>query len=145
MHYVAFSELALSGVEYLAAGNGRVDRKQGQYVLELVAEAKCPAGLIESRPTPDAAGEGLVEHPAVEDQIGSWFGGMHLHCTEQVIPEHPGTLQSSPHVSGVMVFPGQLKGMFLIAPLPQHKVDLFNRAGEQIEVQLEDSAWILAG
>jgi hypothetical protein len=48
MHYIAFSELELSSIKYLATGNRRIDRKQGQNVLKLVAEAKCPAGLIES-------------------------------------------------------------------------------------------------
>ena len=67
MHYVAFSELELSSIKYLAAGNSRIDGKQGQHILELVAKTKCPTGLIESRPTPDPAGEALVEHPMVED------------------------------------------------------------------------------
>ena len=52
MHHVTFGELALSRVEDLSAGNGRIDRKQGQHILELVPEAKCSARLIECRSVP---------------------------------------------------------------------------------------------
>ena len=78
MQGVAFLKLALGGIEDLATGDARIDRKHSQHVLQLVAESERPAGLVESRPAPDAAGETLVEHPAVEDQVGSQFGRVHL-------------------------------------------------------------------
>ena len=144
MHHVAFFELVLGSVENLAAGNGRVDGQQGQHILKLVAEAKRSAGLVEACAAPDAAGESLVEHPAVEDQVGSRFRGMYLHGTKQMIPEHAGAFVGCTYIGGVMVFLGQCKGMFFIISLPEDEVDLFGRAGKQVEVQLQDGTRIFA-
>ena len=90
MHHIAFHKLVSGGIDNLAAGNGRVYRQDGQHILKLVSEAKRSAGLVKTRATPDAAGESLVEHPAVEDQVGSWFRGMHLYSVKQLIPEQTG-------------------------------------------------------
>src|SRR5450759_788278 len=145
VHHVAFLELALGGVENLAAGNARVYRQQGQHILKLVAETECPAGLVKGRPAPDATGEALVEHPAVEDQVGGGLWSMYLDLIEQLIPEGAGTFQGSPHISRAMVLLGQGKGLFLVNPLPEHEIDLFHRAGEQIQVHLQYGAGILSG
>ncbi len=67
----------------------------------------------------------LVEHPAVEDQVGGRFGGMYLNGIQQMVPEYAGTFVGCAHVGGIMVFPGQCQGMFLIIPLPKDKVNLF--------------------
>ena len=45
-------------------------------------------------------------------------------------------------MGGVMVFPGQCQGVFFIISLPEDKIDLFARAGKQVEVQLQDGARI---
>ena len=87
VHHVAFFELVPGGDEYLAAGDSRIDGKQRQYILKLVAETKCSAGLVKACAAPDAAGKRLVEHPAVEDQVCGWFRGLYLHRVEQLVPE----------------------------------------------------------
>ena len=144
MHHIAFLELVLGSVENLAAGNGRVDGQQGQYILKLIAEAKRSAGLVEACTAPDAAGKRLVKHPAVEDQVSSRFRGMHLDSVKQVIPEHVGAFVGFTYIGGIMVFPGQCKGMFFIISLAKDKIDLFSRTGKQVEVDLQDGTGILA-
>ena len=106
MQYVAFFELALGSIENLAAGNRRVNREQSQNILQLIAEAKRSAGLVESGASPNAAGKGLVKHPTVEDQISSRFGGMYLHSVKQLVPEHLSTFIGCTYIARIMVLFG---------------------------------------
>src|SRR5580692_2451644 len=55
-------------------------------VLQLVAKAVCAAGLIESCACPDAAGERLIEHPAIEDDVQRPVWRFHLDRAEYVLP-----------------------------------------------------------
>ncbi len=145
MQHIAFLELVLGGIENLAAGNCRVDRQQSQNILKLVAEAKRSAGLVKTCASPNAAGKGLVEHPTVEDQVCSRFGGMYLHCAEQLIPEYTGAFVGCTYIGGIMVFLGQCKSMFFIISLPEDKINFFTRTRKQVEVDLQDRTWIFTG
>ena len=44
-----------------------------------------------------------------------------------------------------MVFFGQCQGVFFILSLPKDKINLFGRAGQQVEVQLQDGTRIFTG
>ena len=62
--HVAFEELLGRMQQDLPPGQQRVEPDQVHRVLQLVAESKGPAGLIESLPRPDPLHQGLVGQPA---------------------------------------------------------------------------------
>ena len=59
---------------------------QGHHILQLVAEAVGAARLIERGTPPDAAGERLVEQPAIEQQVHGGIGRLDLHSTQNLFP-----------------------------------------------------------
>ena len=61
-------------------------KRQRHAVLQLVAKAVGAARLIERRARPDAAGERLVEQPAVQHDVHGPVGRLHLDCPEQRLP-----------------------------------------------------------
>ena len=69
---------------------------QRHHVLQLVAEAKRAARLIESRTAPDAARQALIQQPAIQQQVHGGIRRADLHRAEQIVPEvidgQPGTL-----------------------------------------------------
>ncbi len=117
MEDIAFLELARGSIENMAAGDSRVNGKQGQDILELITEAEGAAGLIEACTAPYTAGKCLIEQPAIQDQVSSRIGGGNLYGAEQVVPEYTGTFVGSTDIGGIMVFSGQSKGLFFIAAL----------------------------
>ena len=59
---------------------------QRHRVLQLVAEAEGAARLVVAAARPDAAGERLVQQPAVGQQVERRIGRLHLHRAERVVP-----------------------------------------------------------
>ena len=59
---------------------------QGHAVLQLVAEAVGAACLIEAGPRPDAAGQRLVEQPAVQHDVHGPVRRADLHRASSVAP-----------------------------------------------------------
>ena len=55
-------------------------------VLQLVAKAVGAARLIERRAGPDAAGERLIEQPAVQHDVHRPIGRLHLDRAEHILP-----------------------------------------------------------
>ena len=85
------------------------DRKR-HAVLKLVAKAVCAAGLIESAARPDAAGECLIEHPAIEDDIQGPVRRSHLHRTEKVFPMLDDLSQDRVEIGGAVTGEEQPRG-----------------------------------
>src|SRR5262249_42850468 len=67
--HVSLDELSSRSAQNLRALLVRCAVDQGHHVLKLVAKAVGAAGLVESRPPPDAAAQHLVDQPAVEQEI----------------------------------------------------------------------------
>ena len=95
--HVAFLELPRRRAQDLCARllRGAVD--DGHRVLELVAEAECPARLVEGRPAPHSAGERLIEQPAVQHQVQRRVRRADLDRPEDAIPERADFLQRCLH------------------------------------------------
>ena len=77
--HVAFDELAAArrAADARARASG-FEHRQRHHVLELIAEAVGAARLVERRARPDAAGQRLVEQPAVEQQVHRPIRRRHL-------------------------------------------------------------------
>ena len=84
--HVAFDELARGAQQVLAQRAWvRADGERHD-VLELVAEAVGAARLVEGRARPHAAGERLVEQPAVQHEVHGAVGRLHLDRAERRRP-----------------------------------------------------------
>ena len=65
MLHVAFAELMRRGAQQMLARQRRFGMHQRHHILQLVAEAKCAAGLIKASAAPETAAQGLIQEPAV--------------------------------------------------------------------------------
>ena len=57
--------------------------------MELVAEAKGAAGLIEAGAAPVTGGEDLIEEPVVDEEVQGGIGGFDIDAAELALPELP--------------------------------------------------------
>ena len=87
MLHVAFLELPRSRAQQVGAGDLGANGGQRHAVLQLVPEAVGPAGLIERRARPDAAGERLVQEPAIQHEIHRARWRAHPQRAQHAIPE----------------------------------------------------------
>ncbi len=97
---IPLGELATGGQQDLFPRQMRPGGAEGHDVLQLIAETIGTARLVETGPTPDAAAQGLIAQPAIDQQIGGSFGGAHLDRSQEIVP--PG------HGPGEGVLQGQL-------------------------------------
>ena len=118
---------------------------QRHHVLQLVAEAKCAAGLIEGRAAPDAARQALVEQPAIQQQVHGGIRRVDLHRTQQIVPQvidcQPGVLD----LIRVLEARGQRHRFGAVGALAEQEPHLFAAARRQVDVQLERGTRIEAG
>ena len=93
MLHVAFDELTRRGAQQVLARECRLRQRERHAVLQLVAETVGAARLVERRARPHAAGERLVEQPAVEHDIHGTVGRFHLDRAEHFVPEPDDRIQ----------------------------------------------------
>ena len=84
--HVALAELPRGREQELLAQQLRPDDAERHHVLELVAEAEGAAGLVVAGARPEAAGQRLVQQPAVHHHVERVVGRPHLHGAEQLVP-----------------------------------------------------------
>src|SRR4030042_5976642 len=66
------------------------------HVLQLVAETEGPSRLVVSVPRPKTARQGLVQEPAVGQNIEGRVGCFHLNGAESVTPVLPYRFERAP-------------------------------------------------
>ena len=91
--HVSFAELMARQHGADARAASRLGMHQGHRVLQLVAEAERAARLIEARARPHAAGEGLIEEPAVGQEVDGRVGRFDIDRAEGPAPVVPDALQ----------------------------------------------------
>ena len=104
---VPLLELPGRRAEDLRPGFRRGAVDEGHHVLELVAEAVRPAGLVERRPGPDPARQDLIRQPAVDHQVDGGVRRVNLDGAENAVPEFFHGGQGSPRRAGGGVFRDQ--------------------------------------
>ena len=85
--HVALDELPRGRAQHLFAREVRMRQHERHGILQLVAEAIGAACLIKSGTRPHAAGERLIQEPAIERDVHLALGRLHLHCRERFVPE----------------------------------------------------------
>ena len=118
---------------------------QRHHVLQLVAEAKRAAGLVERRAAPDAARQALVQQPAIQQQVHGGIRRVDLHRTQQIVPKvidcQPGPFD----LGRILEARGQRHRFGAIGALAEQEPHLFAAARRQVDVQLEHGTRIEAG
>ena len=117
VQHVAFDELVGGVKQDLLPGFFRPQRQQGRGVLQLIPEAEGSAGLIKSRPAPDAAAEGLIRQPAVHHDVQGGRRGLDLQAGQTLTPEGdrfaPGCFDRRGHLVPNHEFAGPVRIGFL--------------------------------
>ena len=103
MLYVSLGELPRSGPQnHFARGlRRRVD--QGQGILQLIPEAVGSARLIQRRTAPDTTAQGLIEQPAIHQEVDGKHRSLDLNGSQQGIPPFPSLLDCLLHVAGIAI------------------------------------------
>src|SRR4030095_897303 len=114
-----------------------------QNVLQLVPEAVRTSGLIERRARPDAAGEGLIEKPAVEEEVQSGIGRLDLDRAEHLVPMFL-DLAENGVAARRAIASDQGSRLLLPVPLsqPEHHLRAFPRL--ELEIRPESGAGVHA-
>ena len=84
--HVALDELPAGGAQDVLARERRLGVDERHHVLQLIAEAVRAAALVERRPGPDAAGERLVQRPAIEHRVEAGLRRAHGDTESRSLP-----------------------------------------------------------
>ena len=141
---IALDKLAARRPQQMGAGEIGAHQSQRHAVLQLVAEAIGPAGLVEGRARPDAAGQRLVHQPAIQHDIHGAVGRLHLHLFEDAFPLLAHIFQQSIWIGGAHFGDKRLR-LRLPGRLSQQDNDLRGGTGGQRDNGLQGGAGIEAG
>src|SRR2546430_261788 len=81
---------------------------EGHHVLKLVAEAKSATCLIERRARPHSTGEGLVEKPAIQQNVHGTIRCCHLNRAKRVVPETADCFEDGVEIGGSVLLEQRL-------------------------------------
>ena len=119
---VAFDELPSGGAQEMAASLLRVCECQRRAILKLVAEAVGAACLIEGGARHDAAGQRLIEQPAVQQDVHGAIRRLDLDRAEQCPPVLRHLVQNGVEI-GRPVAADEGRGFFGCAALSEEPDD----------------------
>ena len=106
------------------------------HILKLVTEPISAAGLVERGPSPEAAGQRLVQQPAVQQDIHTRIGGLHLSLFQNFIPKLADTLPCRFYMLDVLKMLDESFCICAVCTLPEQEGDLFGFTGLQPEQEL---------
>ena len=84
--HVAFWELLSGTPEQMLSHDLRLCMHQRHGVLQLIAESECAAGLVIAAARPKAAGQCLIEQPAIRKHVQRRVRCFDLHGAQRVLP-----------------------------------------------------------
>ena len=84
--HVAFGELARGGAQDLLAQQRGPREAQRHRILQLVAETVGAARLVEAGARPGAAGQRLIQQPAIHHDVERAVGRLDLHVAGELVP-----------------------------------------------------------
>ena len=118
----------------------RVDKRH--YVLQLVAEAEGPSRLVVSVPSPKTARKGLVQEPAVGQNIEGRVGCFQLHGAESLLPILPYRFERAPRSRRSPETIDPVDRVTGVLPSAKHKDNLTLLPVGKIEGDLDSGAGI---
>ncbi len=122
---IAFDELPCRRAEQVLARKIGPCEGQRHDVLQLIAKAERPAGLVVPAARPEAAADRLVQQPAIHQHVERVVRRVHLHGVERPIPRPPAPGASAASASSdAAVARDELAGMIAIGALSQQEEEL---------------------
>ena len=140
---IAGAELTGSGSQKLFPCDFTSSRSKGHDILKLVAKPVSAAQLIKSRSGPNAAGERLIEEPAIDEQIHGSIGRRNLYPIEDFIPTRRSIVQNQIQVF-CTILAEQFSRLFFVFGLPKKEHHFGGSAGTQFNGRLQRGARIQA-
>src|ERR1700678_3070726 len=104
MLHISLLELARGGAQDVLAGDRRPRYDERHDILQLIAKTVRPARLIKRRPCPHAAGQCLIQQPAVDEDVHGAIGGLYLYGTQRLIPEISHLLERGIEIESPVAF-----------------------------------------
>ena len=142
--HVPLHELPGRRPEQMLARHLGAGSRESHHILELIAESIGAAGLIARRARPHPAGEGLIEQPAVEQDVHRSIGSPHLHRAEDVVPSLGDGSQDRVEI-GRPVPSDQRRRLVGTRLLPEEEHDLGSPSRAQLDHGLEGAAGVEGG
>ncbi len=133
---VAFDELMRCRAEEVLAGELALRDDQRDHVLELIAESVRATGLVERGSRPQAAGQRLIDEPAVQHDVQRAIRGLHLDGRLDVVPR-PLDLAQEGAVIGATPTPHEVERRLAALGLAEHDHDLSAFPRRQLEARLQ--------
>jgi hypothetical protein len=121
-------ELASRAAEQVLAHKLWRSVDEGHHVLQLVAETEGASWLVVSVPRPKAARKGLVQEPAISQNVEGLVGGFHMNRTERLVPVLPHRFESAARRDRSPEAMCQVVGIIGIIPYtePEDELTLFS-------------------
>ena len=139
--HIAFGKLPSCGAQQMLARHRGPAEGQRHAILQLVAKSVGPAGLIEPGPRPDAAGQRLVQQPAVQHHIHRPVGRADLHRAQEVRPV-PGDIGHERVDVGAADLGNQRAGRLGAVRLPDLEHQVHRGTGGQDDLPLQRRAGV---
>ncbi len=124
MLHVPLDKLPLGATQEMLPGQIGHFMQEGHTVLELIAEAVCPARLVEAATAPHAARKHLVRQPAVHQHVQGGIRRLGVEHAQFVIPELPDLLQRDARGPDAPVALDQRDGFRGVVPGAEDKNNL---------------------
>ena len=111
-------------------------------VLQLIAEAEGAAGLVVAAACPEAAGQRLVEEPAIGQHVQGRIRRLDLHGAEGALPVLPHALERGARCAGLPQSLREFARAFDILPGAEAEDDLVLLPVRQVKGHLDRAARI---
>ncbi len=98
--HVPFLKLPRGGAEQMLAQQARLGMNEGHRILQLIAEAERPAGLVEPGASPHPARERLIDEPAVGQEIDGRLRRFNVDHAKRTAPVVPDAFEGAIGVAG---------------------------------------------
>ena len=93
---IALDKLMRGRAEELLARQMGCGMHEGHNVLKLIAESKSAARLVVPASSPQAASQGLIDEPAVDQGIDCRIGCLNIKRAQRALPTVPDVFQRPP-------------------------------------------------
>ncbi len=142
---VALDELSARTEQQVLAQHPGPGVDHRHRVLQLIAEAERPAGLVVAAAGPHPAGDGLVHQPAVGQQVQRRIGRGDLHGAQCMAPVRIDLRERRPRRRAAAVALHQLAGLVGAAAHAKAEDDLPRLARRQLDRHLDRAARVEPG
>ncbi len=134
---VPLDKLVPGGGQQVLADQQRLGIEKRKRVLKLIAKAERSSRLVEGCSSPNTAAEGLVDQPAVHQEVEPGIWSLNLDCAQQAFPPCLGRRQRLVDVQRIAVLLDQGASLLHVVCLTEQENDLGFLARVQFDFCLQ--------